>query len=90
MCHWLRDITSSSDVFSFEYTPFFCLNQQVLKLSPGTSQEEITATYKRLVKEWHPDKIKDPEMRKFAEVCLYFLEQVLHAQPSSSNGRRKQ
>ncbi len=40
---------------------------EILGVSENASQEEITAAFKKLVKELHPDRIKDEEERKIAE-----------------------
>ena len=42
---------------------------EVLGVRPGASQEEIQAAYRRLVQEYHPDKVADlgQELRDVAE-----------------------
>ena len=42
---------------------------EVLGVRPGASQEEISAAYRRLVQQYHPDKVADlgPELRELAE-----------------------
>ncbi|MDO8749842.1 MAG: J domain-containing protein [Dehalococcoidia bacterium] len=42
---------------------------EVLGVHPGASQEEISAAYRRLVQQYHPDKVADlgPEFRELAE-----------------------
>ncbi|XP_069108632.1 dnaJ homolog subfamily C member 22-like [Argopecten irradians] len=40
---------------------------RVLGLNDSVTQKEITRRYRELAKEWHPDKIKDPEHKKFAQ-----------------------
>ena len=42
---------------------------EVLDVRPGASRQEITAAYRRLVKQYHPDKVVNmaPEFRELAE-----------------------
>lgn len=42
---------------------------EVLDVRPGASQEEISAAYRRLVQQYHPDKVANmaPEFRELAE-----------------------
>ena len=42
---------------------------EVLEVSPGASQDEITAAFRRLVHQYHPDKVANlaPEFRELAE-----------------------
>ncbi|ESO87977.1 hypothetical protein LOTGIDRAFT_179176 [Lottia gigantea] len=40
---------------------------KVLGLSASSSQEQITAQYRKLVRKWHPDKHKDPEEKEEAQ-----------------------
>lgn len=42
---------------------------EVLEVRPGASREEISAAYRRLVREYHPDKVANlaPEFRELAE-----------------------
>ena len=41
----------------------------VLEVSPGASREEVSAAYRRLVQQYHPDKVSalGPELRELAE-----------------------
>ena len=42
---------------------------EVMEVRPGASREEITAAYRRLVHQYHPDKVANlaPEFRELAE-----------------------
>ena len=40
---------------------------KVLNLTSSATQEEITSTYRRLSRQWHPDKHKDPEEKARAQ-----------------------
>ena len=42
---------------------------EVLGVRPSASQEEISAAYRALVRQYHPDKVADlgPELRELAE-----------------------
>ena len=42
----------------------------VLHLRERTTEEEIKARYKELVKKWHPDKQKDPAKKLEAQENL--------------------
>ncbi len=42
--------------------PFF-----TLEISPGADPQEVRAAYRRLVKQCHPDMIRDPEEKKQAQ-----------------------
>jgi hypothetical protein len=46
--------------------PASCHDYQVLGLQPGCSAAELRATYKSLVKKWHPDRYLDQNGEKFA------------------------
>lgn len=39
----------------------------ILELNPNASQHEISAQYRKLSREWHPDRHRDPEKKKLAE-----------------------
>lgn len=42
---------------------------KILKISPDASQEEIKKQFRKLVKEWHPDRNPDPSTKeKMAEI----------------------
>ena len=42
---------------------------EVLEVRPGASREEVTAAYRRLVQQYHPDRVANlaPEFRELAE-----------------------
>ena len=41
---------------------------KILKISQDASQEEIKNQFRKLVKEWHPDRNPDPSTKKMAEI----------------------
>ena len=45
---------------------------QVLCVDEYASEEEIMKAYKSLVKQWHPDRIKDPAQKE--EASVKFME----------------
>ncbi len=48
---------------------------QVLNIDSSADEQEVSVAYRRLVKEWHPDKHKDPGMKKVAEVEFHKTQQ---------------
>ncbi|XP_060080062.1 dnaJ homolog subfamily C member 22-like [Ylistrum balloti] len=40
---------------------------KVLGLNDTACQKEVTKRYRELAKEWHPDKVKDPDMKMLAQ-----------------------
>lgn len=75
--------------FHFIYVSFI----QVLGLLPTASQAEITSTYRKLSKEYHPDKIKGSEVEKrkaqdrFMEISQAY--EILSKQKSTRRQRNK-
>ncbi|XP_063238178.1 dnaJ homolog subfamily C member 22 [Bacillus rossius redtenbacheri] len=49
---------------------------KVLNLSSGASEEEIRAQYRALSKQYHPDKVKDPALKRAAEERFMELSQA--------------
>ena len=64
---------------NFKRFPFLL---QVLNIGSNADEQEVAAAYRRLVKEWHPDKHKDPKMKTIAEVhelceiCVNFRKNI--------------
>jgi len=52
---------------------------QTLNLTKDASQEEITATYRKLAREWHPDKHRDPGNKKIAQEKFIAIQQAYEA-----------
>jgi DnaJ family protein C protein 22 len=48
----------------------------VLGLSKGASQQEITAKWRALSREFHPDKTKDPTLKKAAQEKFVEIQQA--------------
>lgn len=49
---------------------------KVLDLSPTASQSEITAKWRHLSREWHPDKVKDPALQRAAQEKFMDIQQA--------------
>lgn len=49
---------------------------QVLGLNANATQQEITSRYRKLSREWHPDKHKDPESKKEAQERFIDIQQA--------------
>lgn len=49
----------------------------ILQLSPGSSRQQIQAQYRRLAKQFHPDR--NPHRREWAEERLRVLNEAYHA-----------
>jgi DnaJ family protein C protein 22 len=48
----------------------------VLSISSGASQQEITAKWRALSREFHPDKIKDPALKQAAQEKFMEIQQA--------------
>jgi len=49
---------------------------KVLGLQKGVTQEEVKAKYRELTKQWHPDRIKDPEKKEEAGEKFVAIQQA--------------
>lgn len=49
---------------------------QVLGLQESATEEEIRKRYKKLAKEWHPDKQRDPERKAKAQEKFIEIQQA--------------
>lgn len=49
---------------------------KVLGLSSSASQEEVTAVYRKLSRQWHPDKHKNPEEKLKAQERFIEIQQA--------------
>ncbi len=49
---------------------------QVLGLKYSATQEEITHSYRKLSRQWHPDKHKDPEKKLEAQEKFIEIQQA--------------
>ncbi|MFC1935682.1 DnaJ family molecular chaperone [Chloroflexota bacterium] len=61
---WDQDRSRASTASRQARSPY-----EVLQVRHGASREEITAAYRRLVRQYHPDKVANlaPEFREVAE-----------------------
>lgn len=49
---------------------------RVLEVSPTASQPQITAQWRKLSKEFHPDKVRDPNLREAAQQHFMDIQQA--------------
>ncbi|GIY22828.1 dnaJ homolog subfamily C member 22, partial [Caerostris extrusa] len=49
---------------------------KVLGLNDSPTEQEITARYRKLSREWHPDKHKDPEQKQLAQEKFIEIQQA--------------
>ena len=61
---WSQERGSSSNRSQRARSPY-----EVLEVRPGAPREEVTAAYRRLVQQYHPDRVANlaPEFREVAE-----------------------
>jgi len=60
-----------------------------LNISESASQEEIKSAYKQLARQWHPDKVKDPEKKREAEEKFMEIQEAYDILSSLKQGRNK-
>ncbi|XP_071443846.1 dnaJ homolog subfamily C member 22 [Hetaerina americana] len=61
---------------------------KILQVSNGASQSEITSKWRALSREWHPDKVKDPEKRLLAQEKFMEIQQAYEILSKIKNKRR--
>ncbi|XP_046395454.1 dnaJ homolog subfamily C member 22 [Ischnura elegans] len=61
---------------------------KVLQVSNGASQSEITSKWRALSREWHPDKVKDPEKKLLAQEKFMEIQQAYEILSKIKNKRR--
>ncbi|GBN39529.1 hypothetical protein AVEN_271009-1 [Araneus ventricosus] len=59
----------------------------VLGLDGSPTQQEITARYRKLSREWHPDKHKDPEQKQIAQEKFIEIQQAYEILSKMKSGR---
>lgn len=62
---------------------------RVLDVSPESSQSEITAKWRKLSKEWHPDKVKDEEQKRVAQEKFMEIQQAYEILSKVKNKRQR-
>ncbi|XP_060535254.1 dnaJ homolog subfamily C member 22 [Cylas formicarius] len=62
---------------------------KVLGVSPTASQNEITARWRSLSREFHPDKVKDPEKQRAAQEKFMEIQQAYEILSNIKNKRKK-
>jgi DnaJ family protein C protein 22 len=61
----------------------------VLGVGPSSSQSEITSKWRALSREWHPDKVKDPEQRKAAQDKFMEIQQAYEILSNIKSKRKR-
>lgn len=62
---------------------------KILGLGPTASQTEITAKWRSLSKEWHPDKVKDPDQKRVAQEKFMEIQQAYEILSNIKNKRKR-
>ncbi|KAK9882393.1 hypothetical protein WA026_020915 [Henosepilachna vigintioctopunctata] len=62
---------------------------KVLGLSPTASQAEITTKWRALSREFHPDKVKDPSLKRGAQESFMEIQQAYETLSNIKNKRRR-
>jgi DnaJ family protein C protein 22 len=62
---------------------------KVLGVGPSSSQSEITSKWRALSREWHPDKVKDPEQRKAAQDKFMEIQQAYEILSNIKSKRKR-
>lgn len=62
---------------------------RVLGVGPTSSQSEITARWRILSREFHPDKVKDPENQREAQERFMEIQQAYDILSNIKNKRRR-
>jgi DnaJ family protein C protein 22 len=61
----------------------------VLGVSSGASQQEITARWRTLSREFHPDKTKDPTLKQAAQEKFMEIQQAYEILSSIKSKRSR-
>lgn len=62
---------------------------KVLGLSPDASQTEITARWRKMSRESHPDKVKDPSLQRAAQEKFMEIQQAYEILSNVKNKRNR-
>lgn len=62
---------------------------KILELDEDSSQETITANYRKLARQWHPDKHSDPENKKHAQERFMAIQEAYDLLSSMKQKRLK-
>lgn len=62
----------------------------VLDIDSGANQTVINSKCRQLAVKWHPDKVKDPELKKEAQEKFYEIQQACELLSTSKAKRRRQ
>lgn len=62
---------------------------QVLNLTSSSTQEEISAQYRKLSRQWHPDRHKDPEAKQKAQEKFIEIQQAYEVLSDIKSRRMK-
>lgn len=63
---------------------------KVMELKNGASQEEIRSRYRELTKQWHPDRVKDPELKEEAHEKFREIQEAYEILSELKKKRAKQ
>lgn len=61
---------------------------KVLGILPTASQSEITSTWRKLSREFHPDKVKDPAKQRAAQEKFMEIQQAYETISNIKNKRK--
>lgn len=62
---------------------------KVLDLPQSASQAEITSKWRKLSREFHPDKVKDPDQQRAAQETFMEIQQAYEILSNSKTRRQK-
>lgn len=70
-------------------TDYKLFSYQVLGVDPESSQQEITSAWRRLSRQYHPDKVKNEENRPAAQELFMEVQQAYELISNSKNRRNR-
>lgn len=62
---------------------------KLLGLSTSATQAEITSTWRKLSKEFHPDKVKDPDKKREAQEKFMEIQQAYEILSNAKSRRQR-